>query len=157
MENCHGVSTSMLNNFDYSLLVREKSESAELENLCRQIIGSIMYLMLCSRPDLCAAISILSRFQNCASAELLTHLKRVLMYIKYTLDLGLTFVKCTDAAVISAFVDDDFAGDKIDCKSTSGFCFKIFNCTVSRCTKKTGKRISVLNRSRIRLIESLCL
>ena len=56
MLNCKPVDTPMDCNFDYESLERDKSESDETENKCRQIIGCIMYAMLGTRPDLCSSI-----------------------------------------------------------------------------------------------------
>lgn len=81
MENCKPVSTPFDTNFDHSVFKREKSESQEIENKCRRLIGVLMYAMLCTRPDLSICVSILSRYQSCASQELWIALKRVLRYI----------------------------------------------------------------------------
>jgi len=47
-----------------------------------------MYAMVCSRPDLCISISILSRYQSYASQELWYALKRLLRYVKGTVDMS---------------------------------------------------------------------
>ena len=65
MEDCKPVSTPMEPNF--VIQASKKSESHELENKCRQIIGSLMYAMVATRPDLSVPLSILSRYQNCAT------------------------------------------------------------------------------------------
>lgn len=70
MTNCNALSTPMEVNIKHEVLKREKSESAELEHRCRQLIGTLMYVMLYTRPDLCNSISILSRYQSCASESL---------------------------------------------------------------------------------------
>jgi len=70
MDNCKAISTPMEVNFKHENLKREKSESEELEHRCRKLIGTLMYVMLCTRPDLCNSISILSRYQSCASEDL---------------------------------------------------------------------------------------
>lgn len=136
MQDCYPVDTPMDKNFDYTLLLKVKSESPMLENLCRQIIGCMMYAMLGSRPDLCCSISILSRYQSCASTDLLNCLKRVLRYIKGTLDLKLCFKKSNCPILIKGYADADWAGDQTDRKSTSGFCFKLFNSTISWNSRK---------------------
>jgi hypothetical protein len=76
-------------NFDQNLLIKEKSESSELESKCRQAISSIMYAVLGTRPDLFAAVNLLSRYQNCASKELWRCIQHVMHYIKQTIDLKL--------------------------------------------------------------------
>lgn len=136
MSECKPCLTPMEDNFDHSVLKREKSESPELETRCRKVIGSLMYAMLCSRPDICLAINILSRYQSCASQDLWIALKRVLRYIQSTLNLCITFTKTKSCNVITGSVDSDWAGDKADRKSTGGFVFKLFGCCVSWVAKK---------------------
>lgn len=78
MQNCKPASTPMDINFRHDLLKRDKSENPEIEHKCRKLIGSLMYAMVCSRPDLCISISILSRYA----------LKRLLRYVKGTVDMS---------------------------------------------------------------------
>lgn len=63
-------------------------------------------------------------------------LKRVLRYVKGTIDLKLTYKKYLNAEMIIGFIDADWAGDTVSRKSTSGYCFQIFGCTVSWCLRK---------------------
>lgn len=135
MYKCKPVSTPMDANFDHSVLKREGSESEEIENKCRSLIGGLMYAMLCTRPDLSICISILSRYQSCASNDLWIALKRVLRYVQGTLNLSLVF-KSDDKKVILGYVDSDWAGDKVDRKSTAGYAFKVFGCTISWMSRK---------------------
>ncbi|KAK9686340.1 hypothetical protein QE152_g37261, partial [Popillia japonica] len=111
------------------------SESPELESKCRQIVGCIMYAMLGTRPDLCSSISLLSRYQNCASQQLHVCLKRVLRYIKGTVDLRIVY-KLYNDIMLTGYADADWAGDTTDRKSTSGYCFLIYGCIVSWASKK---------------------
>lgn len=81
-----------------------------------------MYVMLCTRPDLCNLNSILSRYQSCASEDLWQALKRVLRYIRGTIDLSLIFKQdnISEDSIVR-YVDSDWAGDNIDCRSTAGY------------------------------------
>lgn len=135
MSECSSVNTPMESNFIAENLKYDQSESVEIENECRQIIGSIMYAMLGTRPDLCSSISLLSRYQNCASQNLLTSLKRVLRYIKGTLNLELVYRKNTKE-IITGFADADWGGDTLDRKSTSGFMFFVLGGLVCWTSKK---------------------
>lgn len=47
MANCKAVSVPMDVKFKHEILKRDVSESVELEYRCRQLIGSLMYVMLC--------------------------------------------------------------------------------------------------------------
>lgn len=136
MQNCKPLSTPMDVNFKSDILKRERSESPEIEAKCRALIGSLMYIMLCSRPDLCISISILSRYQSCASQDLWVALKRILRYIQGTLDVSLIFENKNYSNIIEGFSDSDWGGDRVDRKSTTGYIFKFFGCTVSWASRK---------------------
>lgn len=139
MLDCHSVKTPLESNFDVKVLSREESESPEIEKRCRKAIGCIMYAMLGTRPDLCIVMSILSRFQSCASEELWKCLKRVMRYVKGTLDLNLVYRKSgSSSKVLQAYVDADWGGDTLSRKSTSGYLIQLFGNTVLWCSKKQG-------------------
>lgn len=133
MYECKQISTPMDQNFNVKELENNKC-TTEAENVCRQIIGCLMYAACGTRPDICATISILSRYQDRASNMLLVALKRVLRYIKHTLDYKLIY-NCNDDELVG-FCDADWGGDLTDRKSTTGYCFKYANCLVSWCSKK---------------------
>lgn len=90
MSECRSIDTPIEQNFKFNILKRDESESPEIEKSCRKLIGSLLCACY-TRPDLCLAVSILSRFQNCASLLLFECLKRVLRYIEGTLDLCLIY------------------------------------------------------------------
>ena len=136
MLDCRPINTPLDVNFNQNLLNRKCSESMKLETKCRQAIGCLMYAVLGTRPDLCASVNILSRFQNCASTELWNCIKRVMRYIKHTLDVKLTYCKNVNSVLIRGYVDADWGGSLLDRKSTTGFCFQIYGNTVAWSTKK---------------------
>lgn len=104
----------------------------------KELLGSLMYIMMGTRPDLCYTICYLSRFQNCFEKEHWKILKNVLRYLKYTENFGLIYKRnnCNDKLGVYAFVDSDFAGDINDRKSTTGFILKINNNCVFWQSKK---------------------
>lgn len=62
-------------------------------------------------------------------------LKRILRYIKGTIDFSLVY-NANNENMVTGYCDADWAGDTGDRKSTSGYIFDIFNCPVSWCSKK---------------------
>lgn len=136
LSNCKPSKTPMESNFHHEYLKRENSESDEIEKTCRKAIGSLMYAMLCSRPDICNAVSILSRYQTCASYDLWKEIKKVLRYIQGTIHFSLIYHKMKCENLIVGYSDSDWAGDRTDRKSTSGYVFKVFDCTVSWASRK---------------------
>ena len=51
-------------------------------------IGSIMYGMLCTRPDVCLAISLAGRYQSNPEVDHWTAVKNILKYLKRTKDVS---------------------------------------------------------------------
>lgn len=101
----------------------------------RELLGSLMYLMLGTRPDICFAINKLSRYQDCFDEIHWTHLKGVLRYLKGTLENRLVYTSTTDDVLVG-YVDSDWANDVDDRRSTSGYLFKVFGNTILWSTKK---------------------
>ena len=55
-------------------------------------IGSIMYAMLCTRPDVNLAVSLVARYQSNPGVEHRTSIKNILQYLKRTKDMFLVYV-----------------------------------------------------------------
>ncbi|XP_031259821.1 secreted RxLR effector protein 161-like [Pistacia vera] len=88
-------------------------------------IGSVMYSMISTRPDLSFAISLLSRFMSNPGIEHWVALKWTLRYINTTMYVGLEYCKRTPALDLVGYVDSDFAGDRDSRKSTTAYYFTL--------------------------------
>ena len=82
MQNAKTTTTPL----EAMIKLRKATDDEHLADDClfRQIIGSLMYLTLCTRPDLSAAVSILSQFSSKPTHTHLTAAKRTLRYLKNT-------------------------------------------------------------------------
>ncbi|GJU49502.1 retrovirus-related pol polyprotein from transposon TNT 1-94 [Tanacetum coccineum] len=89
----------------------------------RSIVGSLLYLTI-SRPDLAFAPSFLSRFMGEPSSSHLGAIKRVLRYVKGSLDLEIMFER-NKVVKLEGYADSDWAGSIDDSKSTSGYIFTL--------------------------------
>jgi hypothetical protein len=58
-----------------------------------KLVGKILYASSCTRPDITTSVNYLSRFISCPHLDPLLQAKRVLRYLKGTLDKGLVFNK----------------------------------------------------------------
>jgi len=96
----------------------------------REAVGSLMYLMVGTRSDLAFAIGKLSRFVSCYGKEHWAAIKRVLRYVKGSMDKGLVFDK-NSSCVLQGFSDADWAGDHETRRSTTGFTFIFGGAAVS--------------------------
>ncbi|GAA0171472.1 transmembrane signal receptor [Lithospermum erythrorhizon] len=118
----------------------EKIDRDERGNLVeevyfKKIVGSLMYLTH-TRPDLTFSVSLLSRFM-CKPTEIhLQIAKRILRYIKRTVNLGIMYKWKEDEDDMVVYTDSDYAGDKQDRKSTSGYVFLLNTGAVAWSSKK---------------------
>lgn len=135
MQDCKPTNTPVEYNIDLNSLKSEISD-IKMQKICRKIVGSLMYAVMGTRPDLCESVSLLSRFQDKANENLFKALKRVLRYIKGTVDMTLLFKPNCDKNILHGFVDSDWAGDTTDRKSTTGYLFKMYDCTISWVSRK---------------------
>lgn len=113
-----------------------KSDVASTNQPFREVIGSIMYLVLGTRPDLAFALGYISRFQETPTDEHWVALKRILRYIQGSKDIKLCYSRNELAPPLCGFVDSDWASDVSDRKSTSGFILKVFGSTVLWSSRK---------------------
>ncbi|BET02421.1 Retrotransposon protein [Nesidiocoris tenuis] len=133
MQDCKEISTPIEKNLR---LNKAKSDEEKTEEPYRQLVGCLMYLMIGSRPDISFALNYFSRYQEYATNEHWTHLKRVLRYLKATNRLGLTFYRNNCENLIESYVDADWANDFEDRKSVTGFLVNVFGNIVSWGTRK---------------------
>lgn len=131
VENCKTFKTPIERNLNLKIGC-EISESTRLPY--KELLGSLMYLMMGTRPDICFSISYFGQFQDCATDEHFKHLLRVLKYLKYTANYKLYFYYSKDN--VFGFADADWANNINDRKSISGYCFKLFNNLVCWSSKK---------------------
>ncbi|KAK2352230.1 hypothetical protein QL285_096543 [Trifolium repens] len=86
----------------------------------RGMIGSLLYLTA-SRPDIVFSVGLCARFQSAPKESHLTAVKRIFRYLVGTPDTGLWYKKNSHFD-LKAYCDADYAGDKIERKSTSEAC-----------------------------------
>ncbi|KAK8685913.1 hypothetical protein V6N13_124945 [Hibiscus sabdariffa] len=85
-------------------------------------IGSIMYAMICTRPDLSYALSMTSRYQANPGEGHWTTVKNILKYLRRTKDVFLVYGG-EEELRIKGYTDASFQTDKDDSRSQSGFVF----------------------------------
>ncbi|XP_074289349.1 secreted RxLR effector protein 161-like [Silene latifolia] len=88
-----------------------------------KIIGSVMFLINCARPDIAYAISRLSRYTHNFNAEHWNALHCLLKYLKGTIDLSLHYGKFR--AVLEGYCDANWVSRNDEMCSTSGYVFTL--------------------------------
>ena len=114
MKDCKYAQTPMEHNFQVDLSLPMNKDLPY-----RELVGSLIYISIVSRPDIAYATSLLSRYLDKPTKQLWIAAKRVLRYLNATSNLALTFYKNQDTGVV-AYSDADWAGDISSRKSTSG-------------------------------------
>ena len=100
----------------------------------RSMIGSLLYLCA-SRPDIMLSVGVCARFQSSPRESHLIAVKRILRYLVHTPTIGLWFPKGATFNLIG-YADSDYAGCKVDRKSTSGTCQMLGRSLVAWSSKK---------------------
>ncbi|KAL0455113.1 UNVERIFIED_CONTAM: hypothetical protein Slati_0850500 [Sesamum latifolium] len=86
-------------------------------------IGSIHYVVQCTRPDDAYALSVVSRYQACTEEAHWSTVKTILKYMKRTKDMFLIYRG--GELILKGYSDTSFHSDDDDAKSQSGFVFKL--------------------------------
>ena len=98
------------------------------------MIDSLLYLTA-SKPDIIFSVCLCARFQSFSKESHLIVVKCIIRYLKGTIGIGLWYLK-TGQFFMTSFPDADYAGCRVDRKSTSETCQFLGHCLVSWSSKK---------------------
>nr|XP_009787759.1 PREDICTED: uncharacterized protein LOC104235647 [Nicotiana sylvestris] len=134
MQTCKPVSTPLAPHFKLSESQMPQSED-EVEHMSKipyaSAVGSIMYAMVCTRPDIAQSVSVVSRYMSNPGKRHWEAVKWILRYLKGASGVGLTFRKSGTGISILGYVDSDYAGDLDRRRSTTGYIFTLVGSAVS--------------------------
>lgn len=133
MENCNPVPTPLV---PTERLARDTGAFLGPDDSFRyrSVVGSLQYLTL-TRPDISFAVNKVCQFLSQPTEAHWEAVKRILRYVKGTLDTGLRIRK-SPFLNISIFTDADWAGCVDDRRSTGGFAVFVGPNLVSWSAKK---------------------
>ncbi|XP_019092312.1 PREDICTED: uncharacterized protein LOC109129126 [Camelina sativa] len=129
MTNCNPMPTPLPQTLE-KLDVTPFSEPTYL----RSLAGKLQYLTI-TRPDLQFTVNFICQRMHAPTNSEFTLLKRILRYVKGTLNLGMPIRKHNNPT-LSAFCYSDYAGCKDTRRSTSGFCILLGSTLVSWSAKR---------------------
>jgi hypothetical protein len=137
MANCKTVSSPMV--MGLKLIKNEQKINPNIPY--QSLIGSLMYIAVNTRPDVLHSVCLLSQFNNSYNDEHFSHAKRILRYLKGTINLCMMYKK--SEINLYGYVDADWANSIQDRRSYSGFVFKIGCNTISwECKKQNCVALS---------------
>ena len=128
--DCNPVSTP----FDQTVSLQPNKGCPVAQLEYAKVIGCLMYAMTCTRPDIAYAVGRLSRYTSNPSKEHWHAVKRVLKYLKGTMNYCLTY--SGDPSVLEGYTDASWVTYVEDHASTSGWIFNLGGGAVSWGSKK---------------------
>jgi len=131
MGDCSSKRTPMATNCH---LDADKNGKPVDQSNYRSMIGSLLYLTA-SRPDIMFSVCLCARFQAAPKESHRKAVFRILRYLKHTPSVGLWYPKGARFYLLG-YSDSDFAGCRVDRKSTSGGCHLLGRSLVSWSSKK---------------------
>lgn len=117
----------------------QKSDDAFQQNAItikayQSMVGSLMYAMLGTRPDIAYAVSCVSRYASNPSDQHIVAVKKIFQYLQGTAHFGLEFTGTLED--LKGFTDADWAGCEDTRRSTSGYVFNLGSAAISWSSKR---------------------
>ncbi|KAF3636625.1 hypothetical protein FXO37_25365, partial [Capsicum annuum] len=132
MQNVKPVSTPLEAHFKLSTTLSPKIDD-ECDYMSRvpysSAVGSLMYAMVCFRPNLSYIISVVSRYMENPIKEHWKEVKWIFRYLYGFVDICLQFGRNRDGVI--GYADSNFVGDRDKRSSLTGYVFTVGSCAIS--------------------------
>ncbi|GKA31045.1 gag-pol polyprotein, partial [Tanacetum coccineum] len=126
MQDCKSISTPFPTDVKLSSKMSLSSEKERME-MSRvpyaSAVGSLMFAIICTRPDIAHAVGVASQYLVEPGRQHWEAVKRIFRYIKGTSNVALFFGDSD--LIVKGYVDSDYAGDLDGSKSTTGYVFRL--------------------------------
>ena len=156
-ENTHPISTPMITSRAANRERKTREEDKESltmvpNRVYREVVGSLLYLANCTRPDISYTVNVLSRHQIAPTKLEWAMIKRVMQYLSGTKHYGLTYVAKSEGLVVYS---DASLGDSKNLLTTSGFVIKLYGDSVAwRTHKQTSVGLSTFEAEYVAMSEA---
>lgn len=113
-------------------------EKREMEGVpYQEAVGSLLYLVQGTRPDIAFAVNDVSRFNSNYGRTHWTAVKRIFRYLKGTIELKLRYKKSEQPALVGYSLSDaDWASDVDKRRSCTGYIFGLSGGAISWSSKR---------------------
>ncbi|KAH9688531.1 Integrase catalytic domain-containing protein [Citrus sinensis] len=120
-------------------------------------VGSLMYAMVCTTPNISHAVSIVSRYMHNPSKRQWQAVKWILRYIQKTMDVSLLFERDdTLGQGVIGYVDSDYVGDLDKRRSTTGYVFTFAGGPISwKSTLQSTVALSTTEAEYMAIVEAI--
>jgi hypothetical protein len=131
MTSCKPISIPLEQNVKLSA---DEGDLVEDTTMYRCIVGSLIYMTI-TRPDLSYVVGVVSQFMQTPQKPHLDAVRRILRYIKHTLQCGI-FYEAKSQLQVHGYTDVDWVDNVSNRRLTSGFMFFFGSGVVSWSNKK---------------------
>ncbi|KAE8674311.1 Detected protein of unknown function [Hibiscus syriacus] len=129
--NCKPISTQT----EYRIKMSKHEEDESIDpTFFKSLVGSLRYL-ICTRPDILQSVGLVSCYMESLTTTHFKFAKRILRYLKGTVDFGLFYSVSNDYKLVG-YSDSDWGGDIDNRKSTTGFIFFMGDIALTWMSKK---------------------
>lgn len=132
MTDCKAVSTPIVPG---THLYKEEILKASPKDLVlyQSMVGSLMYAMVETRPDIAYAVSVLSRYASNPTNAHISAAKRVFCYLKGAFELGITYRK---GDKLVGYTDANWGNNEETRRSTGAYLFNLYGGAISWLSKR---------------------
>lgn len=116
-----------------SLSKESGEQSSNILDKYQELVGCLLYLTGCTRPDIAHAVGVLSRFMSAPTDVHMNAVHQVIKYLAGSVHLGIKYGDGSTELV--GYCDADYAGDMDKRKSTSGNVFIVNGGAISWASK----------------------
>ena len=130
-ENCKPVSVPLPTGYNPRPHSDQNSSNATLQSRYQLVIGSLLYIMLGTRPDISFAVIKMSQFSSNPTEEHLQKALYIVRYLSSSKELCIVYSGTGDSNGLCVYSDTDWAGDVETSRSTTGYAIFLGNGIVS--------------------------
>lgn len=134
MENCKGFSSPLQVG---CINIDKDTEKKFCQSIYRKAVGCLLYLSSTTRPDIANSVCIVSQYCEDPTITDWNNIKHIFQYLKKTKGYGLHF--CRTNKETAVFTDSDWATNKTDNISISGYCFILAGGAICWRSKKQSR------------------
>lgn len=138
MSDCKGMFSPMDHNQRLSIeqMPKTENEIKEMKSVpYQEAVGCLLFAAQLTRPDIAHAVGVLSKFNQNPGKPHWSAVKRLLRYIKHTIDFKLEYTADYNGKIVG-FADADWANDIDLRRSTTGYVFLFQGSAISWNSKK---------------------
>ena len=139
MDQCNSVTTpiDIGHRLNSGQAPQSKEEEVSMVSIpYRQAVGSLMYVMVGTRPDIAVAVGAVAQHMQQPGEAHWIAVKRIFRYLKGSTNVCLSYSNHGTSSILQGFVDSDWGGSLKERRSTSGYAFIFGGGAVSWKSKK---------------------